>query len=67
MVKKKSTAQSTKAGRYAIGRAGFAKISAVEGIYLTEAMRKRADDKKSKGLTAEEHRSIIISKYRNKG
>jgi hypothetical protein len=61
---KKSVRQSTKTGRYVIGRAGFAKISAVEGIHLTDAMRKRADDKRAKGLSAEEHRRAIISSHR---
>ena len=64
MVKKKSAGQPTKAGRYVVGRSGFAKISAVEGIHLTDAMRKRAADKRAKGLTAEEYRRAIISSHR---
>jgi hypothetical protein len=61
---KKSVRTGIKAGRLVIGRAGFAKISEVEGIKLTDAMKQRADDKRAKGLTAEEHRRAIISSHR---
>jgi hypothetical protein len=54
----------TKAGRFLLGRDSFEKISAVEGIRLTRAMKKRAGDAKAKGLTAEEYRSTIIRSYR---
>jgi hypothetical protein len=37
-----------------VGAAGFAKISAVEGIRLSPAMKKRAAEAGSKGLTAED-------------
>jgi hypothetical protein len=47
-----------------LGRDSFEKISAVEGIRLTRAMKKRASDAKAKGLTAEEYRSTIIRSYR---
>jgi hypothetical protein len=60
----KSVGRRTKSGRFAIGGAAFAKISAVEGISLTDAMKKRADDKRSKRLTAEEHRRAIIRSHR---
>jgi hypothetical protein len=49
----KRAGQKSQASGFAIGRAGFEKISAVEGIHLTDAMKKRADDKRIKGLTAE--------------
>jgi hypothetical protein len=61
---KKSTRQPAKSGRYVIGSAGFAKISAVEGIHLTDAMKQRAAVKRAKGLTAEEHRRTIIDSHR---
>lgn len=64
MTKKKSTRQPTKTGRYSVGRASFAKISAVEGIHLTDAMQRRADEKRVKGLSAEEYRRTIIRTYR---
>jgi hypothetical protein len=61
---KKITGSSRKTGRFVVGRAGFAKISAVEGIQLTDAMEKRADEKRAKGLSAEEHRRAIIGSHR---
>ena len=61
---KKPTAKSTKTGRFAIGSAGFSKISAVEGIRMTATMKKRASDAHAKGLTAEEYRRTIIRSYR---
>ena len=61
---KKSVGRSAKTGRLIIGRAGFAKISAVEGIRLTDAMEKRAEEGRTKGLSAEEYRRAIISSYR---
>ena len=61
---KKSVRLTSKPARYVIGRAKFAKIGAVEGIHLTDAMKKRADDRCAKGLSAEEHRRMIISSHR---
>jgi hypothetical protein len=61
---RKSPGHSERTGRFVIGRERFAKISAVEGIELTEAMKKRADDKRAKGLSAEEYRRTIIGSYR---
>jgi hypothetical protein len=49
---------------FVIGRAGFAKISAVEGIRLKPAMEKRAAEAASKGLSAEEYRESIVRSYR---
>jgi hypothetical protein len=49
---------------FVIGRAGFAKISAVEGIRLKPTMEKRAAEARSKGLSAEETRKAIIRAYR---
>ncbi len=60
---KRPTKKSSKMG-FAIGRAGFAKISAVEGIRLKPAMEKRAAEAASKGLSAEEYRKVIVRAYR---
>lgn len=49
---------------FVIGRAGFAKISAVEGIRLKPAMIKRAAKAAAKGLSAEECRLTIVRSYR---
>jgi hypothetical protein len=59
---KPSTSKSSKAG-FVIGRASFAKISAVEGIRLKPAMKKRASEASSKGLSAEEYRRMIERSY----
>lgn len=64
MAKKKSDATSTRTNRFVIGKAGFAKISEVEGIRLTTAMKKRAENAQAKGLSAEEYRRTIISGHR---
>jgi hypothetical protein len=61
---RKPTAKGTKAGGFVVGRARFAKISAVEGIQLTKAMEKRASEAGRKGLTAEEYRRTIERSYR---
>jgi len=49
---------------FVIGRASFGKISAVEGIRLTPAMKKRAADAQRRGLSAEEYRQAIMRSYR---
>jgi hypothetical protein len=51
-------------GRFAIGKDAFVKISAVEGVRMTSAMKKRANDARVKGLSAEEYRQTIIRSYR---
>ena len=61
---RKSVGNAEKTSRFVIGRERFAKISAVEGIELSDAMKKRADDKRAKGLSAEEYRRTIIGRYR---
>jgi hypothetical protein len=60
----KPVAKTAMAGRFVIGRDGFGKISAVEGIDMTAAMKKRAGDARAKGLSAEEYRRTIIRSYR---
>jgi hypothetical protein len=61
---KNPTAKSAETGRFVIGSADFDKISAVEGIQMTAAMKKRAGDARAKGLTAEEYRRTIIRAHR---
>lgn len=61
---KKPVVKNAKSGRFAVGTAGFGKISAVEGIRTTPAMKKRAGDARAKGLSAEEYRRTIIGSYR---
>ena len=49
---------------FVIGRASFTKISAVEGIRLKPAMKKRASEASAKSLSAEEYRQTIVRSYR---
>jgi len=37
-----------------IGHAGFVEISAVEGLQLTDAMKRRGEDKRVKGVSPRE-------------
>jgi hypothetical protein len=60
---KPSTGTRGKSG-FVVGRASFAKISAVEGIKLTAAMKKRAADAEGRGLSAEQYRREIVRAYR---
>jgi hypothetical protein len=60
---KRSTGKTVKGG-FIIGRASFTKISAVEGIRLKPAMKKRATEAAAKGLSAEEYRRTIVRSYR---
>jgi hypothetical protein len=61
---KQAGPKARKKGSFVIGRDSFGKISAVEGIRLTPAMKKRAADAERKGLSAEEHRRTIMRSYR---
>ena len=64
MAKQKSGSdRRAKPGRFVVGDA-YGKISAVEGIKMTPAMKKRATDARAKGLSAEEFRQTIIRSYR---
>ena len=47
-----------------IGRERFAKISAVEGIKMTAAMKKRQAEFDRRGLLGDERRRMIIRAYR---
>jgi hypothetical protein len=61
---RKPAAKGAKVSGFVVGRARFAKISAVEGIHPTEVMEKRASEADRKGLTAEEYRRTIVSSHR---
>ena len=60
----KPDAKAGKVGGLVIGRARFAKIGAVEGTQLTQAMEERAAEAHRKGLTPEEYRGAIKQSYR---
>ena len=63
----KTKPSGTKVGKrsgFVIGHEGFGKISAVEGIRLTPAVKKRASAAERKRLSAEEYRQTIVRSYR---
>ena len=62
--RRKSVTKGGKVGGFVVGRAHFAKISAVEGIELTAVMEKRASEASQKGLTADEYRRAIVRSHR---
>ena len=53
----------TPKGDHMIGRKGFAKICAVEGIRITAAMEADFRAFEKKGLPASERRKILAAKY----
>jgi hypothetical protein len=57
----KSPKRSSKS--YTIGRSGFAKISAIEGIRMTVAMEKDFRDFERQGLSSDQRRKVISRKY----
>jgi hypothetical protein len=60
----KITSKKTPYARFVLGRERFSKISAVEGIELSGAMKKRISDSDQKGLSAEARREAIIRAHR---
>jgi hypothetical protein len=64
MVSKKQSPKKGKASGFVIGSARFRKISAVEGIRYSQAMKGCTALSKSESLTPEERRKIIIEAYR---
>jgi hypothetical protein len=50
--------------RFTVGRAGFAQISAVEGITLTPDMQAAFADFDRDGLTAEQRRRAIVLRFK---
>lgn len=62
-MKSRSKSQNPSSKNFVIGRHGFAKISAVEGVKLTREMREDLREFDRKGLSAEERRSAITRKY----
>ncbi|MEK7108836.1 MAG: hypothetical protein AAB919_00165 [Patescibacteria group bacterium] len=61
----KASLQSQKGGQrsYTIGRHAFAKISAVEGIVLTEDTQKDFQAFEEKNLSHKDRRQAITKKY----
>ena len=55
------------AKRFVLGRARFAKISAIEGIHLTPEMQRDLRHYDKLGLSADERRKRIARKYGKRG
>ena len=64
MRKQKRLAKKNTSAGFVLGEASFAKISAVEGIRLKPAMKRRAAQAASKGLSPEEYREAIVRAHR---
>jgi hypothetical protein len=65
MASQKTTSKKTGNSGFVLGRERFAKISAVEGIELSGAMKKRISESDRKGLSAEARRAAIIRVHRD--
>jgi hypothetical protein len=55
---------SEASGQFVLGRERFSKISAVEGVKLSRAMKRRQDEFDRKGLSDEEKRKMIRDVHR---
>jgi len=62
-MKKTGRPKRSKGQRVTIGLAGFAKISAVEGLHLTRDMKGTFRDLKKQGASAQKRREVITKKY----
>ena len=56
-------AHKTASKRFTLGRETFAKISAVEGLHLSPAMRNEFREFDRKKLSPKERRAAIAAKY----
>lgn len=63
----KSMTKTVNIKGYTLGRKGFAKISAVEGIRLSREMEGQFSEFDKKGLSADERRAAIKQTYGRKG
>jgi len=63
-IRKKTGSNKRVSAKFVIGRERFTQISAVEGIKLTPAMKKRAAEFERQGLSPAERRREIIKVYR---
>lgn len=65
MPNKVNKSSRTKSKGLIIGRKGFEKISAVEGIRMSREMKATFDSLDKKGASPEVRRSTILRKYGN--
>jgi hypothetical protein len=64
---KKQTSHVKPAKRYVLGRSRFSKISEVEGIRLSESMKRAFAEFDRKGMSAAERRRDIIRRFKGGG
>lgn len=62
-MKKASPNRGAKTGPFKIGRGGFAKISAVEGMHISAAMKTDFEEFDRRGLSAAKRRATLSVKY----
>jgi hypothetical protein len=62
----RGSARSNKPESFTVGRSAFGKISAIEGLYLSSAMKQDFKEFDQRGLTNEKRRRSIIAKYASK-
>jgi hypothetical protein len=60
MASQKNPSRKTVGSGFVLGRERFERISAVEGLQLSPAMKKRASESDRKGLSPEARRAAII-------
>jgi hypothetical protein len=64
-MRKKASSRNAASGRI-LGRRQFAKISAVEGIFLSGATKRTFAQFDHAGLSAEERRRAIIDRFKHR-
>lgn len=62
-MKKTSLTKTKSTGQFKVGRSGFAKISAVEGIQISAMMNADFDEFDRKGFSAAKRRAALGIKY----
>lgn len=63
IMKKGSQSRKRQSRSYTIGRSAFARISAVEGIHLSDEMHKDFSEFDREGLSPRDRRKAIVKKY----
>lgn len=63
MTKPKSVSRNAKSGHFTIGREAFGKISAVEGLHMSKAMRGDFLSLDKQGASDRTRRETLAAKY----
>ena len=62
-MKKIPSNRTEKTDQFKIGRSGFAKISAVEGMRISASMKSDFEEFERQGLSAQKRRTALSAKY----